>query len=70
MKNISKWKIFLAIIVIWGIAYLAMFPGIYDYDSIDQTLLIFGYREREWPPSGFTFIIIVRFYENRICCFS
>ena len=21
-----------------GIAYLAMFPGIYDYDSIDQTL--------------------------------
>lgn len=38
VKNISKWKIFLAIIVIWGIAYLAMFPGIYDYDSIDQTL--------------------------------
>lgn len=26
VKNISKWKIFLAIIVIWGIAYLAMFP--------------------------------------------
>lgn len=33
-----KWKIFLVIFLIWGITYLALFPGIYDYDSIDQTL--------------------------------
>lgn len=34
----SKWKIYLIIVFFWGIAYLALFPGIYDYDSIAQTL--------------------------------
>lgn len=34
----KKWKIFFIIVLFWGIAYLALFPGIYDYDSIAQTL--------------------------------
>lgn len=38
LKYITKWKIYLVVIGIWGIAYLALFPGIYDYDSINQTL--------------------------------
>lgn len=33
----KKWKIYLIIVLFWGIAYLALFPGIYDYDSIVQT---------------------------------
>lgn len=34
----KKWRIYLIIVFFWGIAYLALFPGIYDYDSIAQTL--------------------------------
>lgn len=34
----TKRKLFFVILAFWGIAYLALFPGIYDYDSIDQTL--------------------------------
>lgn len=33
------WTIFLIIVAWWGMAYLALFPGIYDYDSIAQTLM-------------------------------
>lgn len=34
---ISPKCIFLVIFLVWGLAYLALFPGIYDYDSISQT---------------------------------
>ena len=34
----KKWKIYAIIVFFWALAYLALFPGIYDYDSIDQTL--------------------------------
>ena len=37
-KWIRKWQLLLAVVLVWGIAYLALFPGIYDYDSINQTL--------------------------------
>lgn len=34
----SKNKVFIAIAGMWTLAYLALYPGIYDYDSIAQTL--------------------------------
>lgn len=36
--KITKIRIFAVLIVFWGLAYIALFPGIYDYDSINQTL--------------------------------
>lgn len=36
--NWKKWKIYLLIVFFWVLAYLALFPGVYDYDSIAQTL--------------------------------
>ncbi len=47
----KKWKIYLIIVFFWGLAYLALFPGIYDYDSIDQTrqFLVSGYITSHHP---------------------
>lgn len=50
-KKLCKWKWYAVIVVVWGCAYLALFPGIYDYDSISQTLqfLVTGYITGHHP---------------------